>query len=153
MYNSKHDEDVVMMLQYYYMYCTLPSFRMYTTKLNAAVQVDYWLRKFDNHWRSSTLKQTNTVDVIWITEVIDYTISVFRLSWCSMDMHKYETLSAIFGNSDVVTTQQCTLHCKLTKKAECEDPTHIVQTILVTIFFVRCSDDSLDTSCDLYLKV
>ena len=70
-----------------------------------------------------------------------------------MDMHKYETLSAIFGNNDVVTTQQCTLHRKLTKKAEFEDPTHIVQTILVTIFFVRCSDDSLDTSCDLYLKV
>jgi len=42
------------------------------------------------------LKQTNTVDVIWITEVIDYTIIVLRLSWCSMDMHKYETLFQLY---------------------------------------------------------
>ena len=49
-------------------------------------------------------------------------------------MHKYETLFQLFGNNNVITTQQYTLHCKLTSK-ECEDPTNTVQTSLVTIFY------------------
>ena len=56
MYNSKLEGEV-MMLQYHYMYCTLPSFRIYNTKLtaklNATIQVDYCSYDFvslhDNH--------------------------------------------------------------------------------------------------------
>ena len=48
-------------------------------------------------------------------------------------MHKYETLFQLFDHNNVITTQQCILHYKLTRK-ECEDPTHSVQTSLAAIF-------------------
>ena len=89
--------------------CHHSEYTKLTAKLNASVQVDMTCEV----WQSLKILTYEAIKYCWYH--LDYWsrwLIVCRLS-AICDMNKYETLFQLLGNTDIITTQQCTLHCKL----------------------------------------